>query len=484
MYTIMHVSDLHRSEGDRISNDELLSCLLADCGRFGTENPPISWPNAIVICGDLIQGLPLGSSDYPKALERQYDEAYDLLTRLADSFVGGDHSKIVIIPGNHDVDWNMAKAAMVNVEPNKYRIRDLLSNSNSDYRWSWESLQLLEIKNRGTYDDRFKYFRHLYERFYNGVSHVISPDSKRAWNLFELDDGKIIVCAFNSCTKTDCFSFFGEIPAQAIAQSHLAVGDKYLLRIAVWHHDVQGPARRFDYIDPDTIQMMIDKGYRIGMHGHQHKSDAIPYYLHTFEKNTMAVVGTGSLCANTDQLPTGVRRQYNIIEISENYCQARVHVREMRVRDVFSPGWLVAFDRHSYADIEWTSAPPSSPVNAVPSGAIGMMVFEEVEKLIAQKAYEEATAAIYKANLQGLQYGRQLLSEALFRGEMWEKLEDHVSPPRNDDELIKSVLASIALKHWGKAEKVLQVAEESGHFQRMTILELRKRLTATKGISL
>ena len=101
----MHISDLHRSGDDHISNTELLSCLITDCERFSEETTPISIPEAIVVSGDLVQGLPLDSPDYPKKLERQYDEALELLVGLADKFIGGDRSKVIIVPGNHDVDW-------------------------------------------------------------------------------------------------------------------------------------------------------------------------------------------------------------------------------------------------------------------------------------------------------------------------------------------------------------------------------------------
>ena len=119
MYTIMHISDLHRSEAAYISNDELLSCLSADYQRFQEESPSISIPNAIVVTGDLVQGLPLGSSDYPAKLARQYDVALELMIGFAENFLDGDRSRLIIGLGNHDVDWNMAFQSMRRVEHDK-----------------------------------------------------------------------------------------------------------------------------------------------------------------------------------------------------------------------------------------------------------------------------------------------------------------------------------------------------------------------------
>lgn len=103
MYTIMHIADLHRSGVAHISNDELLSCLSADFQRFHQESPSISHLDAIVVTGDLVQGLPLGSIDYPVELARQYAVALQLMIRLVENFLDGNRSRVIIVPVNRDV---------------------------------------------------------------------------------------------------------------------------------------------------------------------------------------------------------------------------------------------------------------------------------------------------------------------------------------------------------------------------------------------
>ena len=62
MFTLLHISDLHRAVAEPFSNDEIMSSLLADMEqRYPTESPPIAKPDAIVVSGDLVQGLPLGN---------------------------------------------------------------------------------------------------------------------------------------------------------------------------------------------------------------------------------------------------------------------------------------------------------------------------------------------------------------------------------------------------------------------------------------
>lgn len=482
----MHISDIHRSEADPISNNELLSCIITDCERFPNETPPISKPDAIVISGDLVRGLPLEATDYPAALEQQYNQAFDLLTKLADAFVEGDPSRVIVIPGNHDVDWNMARRAMMPASASGQNIHTLLTLPNSPYRWSWKDQQLFRIVDQVVYDNRFKSFCEMYKRFYKNARLRFPLVPNRYWNLFELADGNILLCAFNSCANNDCFSFCGEIPSDVLAQSHLALlkqAGAHSLRVAVWHHDVQGPPRRSDYMDLDTVRLMIDKGYRLGMHGHQHKSDASPYSLHTFEKHTIAVLSAGSLCAAPDDLPAGFNRQYNVVEVSDDYRRARVHVREMNVPGIFAHGRLASLGGRSYADVEWTPTPPSSLVDSGRGGGRVIRLVEEIEGLISIELYDNAIEQIEQARDILSHYGRQLLSKALFNAQKWEKLVEHLANPQNPDELAKVLRATVALKNWPEGERILRISERTGHFSNATLKEYKSWFAAEKGIS-
>jgi len=110
-FSILHISDLHRSPGDPISNDELISALIGDRDRYMHEDPAITAPGAIVVSGDIIQGVPLGTEDFAAKVEEQYAVAEEFLDHLVRRFLGGDRSKIIIVPGNHDVDRNTARSA-------------------------------------------------------------------------------------------------------------------------------------------------------------------------------------------------------------------------------------------------------------------------------------------------------------------------------------------------------------------------------------
>ena len=166
MYTILHISDLHRTRGSSISNNELLSSLVADFERSAREVPSVPRPDAIVVSGDLVEGLPLESDAYPEGLKAQYQEAIELLATLSDELLGGDRSRVVIIPGNHDVDWNCARMAFEIEGHESMDPRSFIRDPDSIFRWSWSNRKIFRLVNSQLYRQRFKYFNDMYKAFY------------------------------------------------------------------------------------------------------------------------------------------------------------------------------------------------------------------------------------------------------------------------------------------------------------------------------
>ncbi len=119
MFSILHVSDLHRSKEEPVDNDSLLAALLADRDRYVTATPQIPPPAAIVVSGDLIQGAQLNAKGWQESLEDQYKVAEHFLTTLCNEFLDGDRSRMVMTAGNHDVCWNTSRSAMEKVPQNE-----------------------------------------------------------------------------------------------------------------------------------------------------------------------------------------------------------------------------------------------------------------------------------------------------------------------------------------------------------------------------
>lgn len=460
MYCILHITDLHRAKRDPISNAELISALMTDWRRYSSEHPPISKPEAIVVSGDIIQGVGLGAADFESEISAQYDVAYEFLVDLTNRLLGGDRAKVVIVPGNHDVDWNTARAAMRRVDAKDIPkgLPGLLSESESPYRWDWSSRELFVIDDKSKYQLRFAAFWRFFERFYNGVEGLLRVESWSDANLFSLDEGRIGLAAFNSCAVNDCFTFRGEISKEVVAQSHLDLEElgNWRLKVAVWHHDIEGPPDRSDYMDTEIVRGMIGRGYRLGLYGHQHRPQVTPSHVYLPERETMAVVSAGSLCAGAMELPTGARRGYSIIEIADDYRRARVHVREMAVANLFSRANLPIFGGRSYVDLEWTipvdAAGRAEDTARANRSDVMLRAEQELKaKMNPRKAVELLNSIDAVSDL----LGRRLLLEAAIEAGDADTLSAIFRQPVSISEMVAGVDYFVSRKELQKADQLV-----------------------------
>ena len=480
MFTILHISDLHRSGGEPISNRELLSSLIADFQRSARETPSVQRPDAIVVSGDLVEGLPLESVAYPNGLREQYREAAELLECLSEEFLDGDRSRVVIVPGNHDVDWNGARMAFELEDQGKTDPLSFKRNTETNYRWSWRDRQVFRIVDIERYRQRFEYFNDMYKEFYRNANLANPVDPEQPWNIFTLDDGNIVVSAFNSCVINDCFFDLGCIRSEDIAECHLMmrrVVRQGCLPIAVWHHGVGGPPLASDYVDPATVKLMTDRGFRLGLHGHQHDSTHAVVDLFVSTREKMAVIGAGSLCAGPQTLPPGVNRRYNVIQIDRERRRGQVHVREMNQPSIWGPGQLFESGAQSYVNIDWTQS-SLEVVDQGRSGGIIITQADEIERLIDTGYLDAAREMLQSAVAIPVTYKKQLLVKILRQDEAWKDLKKLLDSPQNNDELAMYAMEAERSGDVTGVDGVLNIIESNGEFSRELISEIRKRLTA------
>jgi len=476
---------MHRSSSDPISNDEIISSFVRDFERWAKERPPIRKPDAIIVSGDLIQGAPLGTADYQKVLSAQYEESFDLIARLASEFLSGDHSKVVIVPGNHDVDWNTAVKSVTVVNKYDDEIPSLLNLPNSPYRWSWKDLCLYRIIDIALYGERLAIYNHHVEQFYKGIMFTASFDSNRGWNIHTFLENRIAIVGFNSCFNNDCYRSIGEITARVISQAHLELRKilKCKLSIAVWHHSLQGSPYSSDFMDASITPLLIDRGVGLALHGHQHKPAATPYTTFLSDKKTMVVVSGGTLCAGRKALPMGQNRSFNVIQIDDTFSKGTLHIREMISQDVFGPARVALWGGLSFTEIEWNATPRELRDAQEATSEFNLNLIEETENLIQLKNYEQAIDIIDKNSLAKNDYGNKLLKQALFEGEKWERLVEELQAVKNNDELAKKAIAFMKLKRWPDCEDLLDRAIETETFSPPLIKELSLKMRAEKGAS-
>ena len=217
MPTLLHISDLHRTSKPRLGNDERLTAIVSDATRWKLEDIPK--PELIVVSGDLIQGVRLGATDPDVEIEAQYREAGDFLRRLGDEFVESDRSRIVIVPGNHDVHWGRSFDGMSPIELCPDDIATKALEATSGLRWNWTDRQAYEVTNQSLYESRFDHFRRFREEFYKGIQPNPLSHGDASLSFFEYPDLNILVAGFASWYGNDCLCHVGDIEPKALSVS-------------------------------------------------------------------------------------------------------------------------------------------------------------------------------------------------------------------------------------------------------------------------
>ena len=310
-FSILHISDLHKRNEDNYDN--LLSSLVEDCKEYIDKG--ITKPEIIVVSGDIIRG---GTND--EILE-QYKQSEQFLNGLTNFFLGGDKKRIIIVPGNHDINWNISKLSMQ---------KDILENNaqntvnyfleNKTIRWSWDELCFYKISDKILYQERLKAFMHFYNSFYEGIySYNIDPDEQ--FQIFDIKELNIAFIAFNSCFNNDHLNRSGYINPTCITRVSQDIDKLYRrgrILVSVWHHNIDGLPHENNYLDRRILNVLIEKHIQIGLFGHLHKCNIINEFKNFFEEKKMILFCAGTLYGNNESLAEGTKRQYNILKLSQN----------------------------------------------------------------------------------------------------------------------------------------------------------------------
>jgi Calcineurin-like phosphoesterase len=482
LHSLLHISDLHRSTTEPLHNDALLGALLADRNRYLLGTPATPNPTAIVVSGDLVHGAKLGDASFETTLKSQYDDAHDFLCRLCDDFLQGDRSQMVVIPGNHDVCWNTSIGSMVEVDPQDCpeNIQAALNAPNSEYRWSWQRRCLYKIEDKTKYELRLQWYWNTIKKFYSGVKLPLPIDDVRGFNLFEIFGGQAIVGAFDSVEGNDCFSHIGDISREKISRCNRAIStlsSPHKLKMAVWHHSVQGPPKQTDYMDVESVYAMIGYGFQLGLHGHQHHSSTNSYYVHLPETLQMAVVSAGSVCAGTGDLPRGTDRQYNVISFNENFDSINVQVREMTNGGHFTKKTSGAF-LSGFVKLDLASLPEAITSNFALSRADQNSIFE-AEKLLAEGDASGANLALGNVTDKSNPYYRALSIRAKETLKDWGGLIGVIAHPQSSEELVLIIESYLQMGDPTSASRTLDEMIELIP-DNSTASDLRSRIDAFK----
>lgn len=300
---ILHLSDLHfgtTSDATRwhsqLADDlrQLLSKLEP------TQNPHL---DALILSGDIAN----------KSLPEEYEAARLFLNYISQDF-GLRRSQIVIVPGNHDLNWELSRQAYTPKRRTDYR------NSLDDRDIFEQDLivdaNYIEVPDPTQYEQRFKHFSDFYEKV---IGNPYPQKYKQQYELRHFPEQSLLVLGLNSAWKLnhdqkyrDCASI--NLDALTSALNEINENPTYKnsrLKIAVWHHPLNSPFE--DRIkEHDFMQRLEVNGFRLALHGHIHRAGADNYRYRLGIPIEIIVAGTFG--APVREWVPGYPLQYNLLK--------------------------------------------------------------------------------------------------------------------------------------------------------------------------
>lgn len=324
-FSILHISDLHKGE-----NNDFTHLFASLCNDADSYEHIIPKPEIIVVSGDLAEGA--NGDDADKVIQKQYEEVEVFLNQLVAHFLNGDKSRIIIVPGNHDL-FRGATIKSMTVIPDEMRetAKDRYFKGDPNYRWNWKDFHFYLINNEDEYASRFRFFVDFYNRFYKDIRSIDNCDMLNS--VIDLPEYNIAFATFNSCYRIDHLNQVGAINTNAIAtsQANLSKVFKYgRFIVGVWHHNISGVPTQMNYLDSKVLHGLMDFHIQLGLYGHQHHAEVIYEYHDIFKQGRMTLISSGCLYGRGKTMPEGTHCQYNILEIEQDDKKVYVtlHVRE------------------------------------------------------------------------------------------------------------------------------------------------------------
>ncbi len=475
--SVLHISDLHRDPGNPIRNDVLLDSLENDRRHYSAEEATrVRTPDLIIVSGDIIQGIKPDATDPEKALHEQYGEALDFLARLTDRFVAGDRNRVVVVPGNHDVSAYHFEKSLRRVDILPDRKKDFVTqlfSPSSPLRWCWSGFELYEIVDSALYAQRLAAFAEFYAAFYDGAR-TYELDAAEQVDIFDFPAFDLTVVGFSSCYNNDLFNKQGAIHPACIAGAGTKLSQASLkdrLRVAVWHHNAEGLPAHSDYMDPDLIQNLIDRGFSLGFHGHQHR----PQFLDTrFRHGTdrkITVISAGTLCGGAS-FRHG--RAYNIVELDVGARTGRLHVREMQNDNLTLPIWgrrALPPATNDYYD--FTYDPPPAPVVQRNTNTSALIQAQRLHQLADYGSAADILARVSAFD----ELARPLLLDCFVKLKDWPGLIATFDPPTSAAEAIHVM---DALWEGGRRKRLAELLELPivARSSDQSVIEIRNKYAA------
>jgi len=301
MINILHLSDIHiESKGQ------------ADRYRVQLENDlsrelNITCLDYLVVSGDI--------GNFSSAEE--YEAAFILLDGIKIKFEL-NNERVIIVPGNHDLNWDLSEEAYPFVPKSKQ------PNPLPEGKYVSAGDIGILLRDENLYRKRFADFSELFQRF-SGKPYP--TDYAEQGILYAYPQDQILFLALNTNWEID--HFHHRRASANMDALHRALdkmnSENYegWLKIAVWHHSLKDLeiANKSDFLEQLAVQ-----GFQLILHGHLHEAGQ-RFYNYDPDRG-IHIIGAGSFGAPSDQQVSGIPLQYNLLQYNPEIATINVETRK------------------------------------------------------------------------------------------------------------------------------------------------------------
>jgi hypothetical protein len=317
---LLHLSDLHFGTFQQASiwSAQLLLDLKNELNIFNIE--------ALILSGDIAN----------KSTESEYEAALRFIKELRKDF-NLKPSQIIIVPGNHDLNWQLSEKAYKPVSIYDLKAPPMVDNclnlTDSNHVIVRRD-DHIEQRDDALSRDRFRYFG----QFYHKVKKKIYPISDYAKNytidyLPGNDDQALLILGLNSAWEIDhhhkdSASINMEALSNALKEIDRNLDYRDCRKIAVWHHPLDSAGD--DRIkDRSFLDQLVVSGFCLFMHGHVHKAETSrhPYDMSPNGRGLYRICA-GTFGASTRELTSGYPWQYNLLQFDGDQLIVTTRRRE------------------------------------------------------------------------------------------------------------------------------------------------------------
>lgn len=220
-----------------------------------------------------------------------------------------------------------------------------------------------------------------------------------------------------------------------------------------WHHNLVGAPTQDDYLDAGFLQLLIDAGASLAFHGHQHLSECFDErYRLGKNPRKITIVSAGTLCAEPNNLRSGVPRSYNIVELDTDSWCGCVHQRQMVNAYMSLPVWGPGhFINTNSSFFEFKLCEPTA---TRPKLLDEQLILAQADGLLGDQKWPEALDILEK--IKNVPLARPLITKALEEISDTQLIIDKLYPPVNNAE---AVIIGDAILRAGTLEKAKAFVE-------------------------